>query len=417
MMKRFAVSYLIICTFLAAAAYGQNAAVTAPATGPSANSDQAAAKPALPATLKGLKDVYADKFLIGTAGDIPRGYSDIELANIKANYNIITPENCMKPQNIHPSEETYSWATADALVKFCEDNNIKLWGHCLLWHSQTGQWFFRGADGQPASREVALEKLKSHIMTEVGRYKGKVLGWDVVNEAINDAGAGQTENLRNMSWYRTVGPDVITLAFKWAHEADPQAELYYNDYNIEQGAATGTGKFASTMMLLKRIKQEGAPITGVGIQGHWHFDTKLADVEKAITEFAALGLKVGITEFDIPATGATNSGAFPMGRGRGNVQITPQALQQQAKIYAQMFEIFLRHAKDIERVTFWGISDRRSWLGGQQALVYDGQMFPKPAYQAIIDMGLGRYVEMQPVQPAQPTQPVQPAQPTQPVQP
>ena len=186
------------------------------------------------------------------------------------------------------------------------------------------------------------------------------MGWDVVNEAINDGGGGGSENLRNSNWNRLIGPEFLTLAFKWAHEADPQAELNYNDYNIDQGAVRETGKHASSMALLKRLIKDGAPITGVGIQGHWHLDTNLADVEKAIADYESLGLKISISELDVTATG-TNSGSFSGGGGRGQQTISPEAFQQQAKVYAKLFEIFKNHAKSVERVTFWGLSDRRSW--------------------------------------------------------
>jgi endo-1,4-beta-xylanase len=330
----------------------------------------------------GLKDAYAGKFLIGAAGDL-RGYSGEELANIITHYHILTPENCMKPQPIHPAEDKYNWATADALVEWCEMNGIKVWGHTLLWHSQTGRWFFQGPDDQPASRELALERLKKHIFTVAGRYRGRVMGWDVVNEAIEDSGAGETENLRKRSWYATVGPDVLTIAFTWAHEADPDAVLYYNDYNIEQGAAENKGKHASSMLLLQRLIAEETPIHGVGIQGHWHLDTNLADVEKAITNYASLGLKVSITELDVTASGS-NSGAFRV--RDGNRTIPAENYRKQAEVYAKLFEIFKRHADVIERVTFWGLSDRRSWRRGQDALLFDRQLQPKPAYQAVIDV-------------------------------
>ena len=264
-MNRCIVSSLIVCAMLATTAFGADPEPAAPAGAAAAATP--AAESAAPATepeaAKGLKDAYAGKFLIGTAGDVRPGsgrggYSEAELANIKANYDIVTPENCMKPQPTHPSEGQYNFSTPDAMVKWCEDNGVKVWGHTLLWHSQTGQWFFQpGPDGEPATRELMLDRLKKHIDTVVGRYKGRIRGWDVVNEAINDGGAGQTENLRNMSWYRSVGPDVLTFAFKQAHEADPDALLFYNDYNIEQGASRNSGKHASSMMLLKRLIEEG----------------------------------------------------------------------------------------------------------------------------------------------------------------
>jgi endo-1,4-beta-xylanase len=363
MLKRNIVLSLIAWVF-AVVIYGQN------------NTDTA--------TLKGLKEVYAGKFLIGTAGDL-NGYSEAELANIKKNYDILTPENCMKPQPTHPSEDVYNFTIPDAMVDWCQKNGVKVWGHNLLWHAQTGRWFFQGADGQPAPRELVMERLKKHIFTVAGRYKGRVLGWDVVNEAIADSGAGETENLRKRSWYTAIGPDVLTMAFKWAHEADPNAMLFYNDYNIEQGAVENKGKHASSMILLKRLISEGAPISGVGIQGHWHLDSDLADVEKAITDYAALGLKVSITELDVTATGS-NSGAF--GVRAGDKTIPQENYQKQAEVYKKLFEIFLRHKDVVHRVTFWGISDNRSWRHGQDALLFDGQLQPKPALKAVLDAGM-----------------------------
>ncbi len=363
-MNRKVLLSFVVCALLTVTLYSQN------------NTDTTASK--------SLKEVYAGKFLIGAAGDL-RGYSDTELANIKAQYDILTPENCMKPQPIHPSEDMYNFTIADTLVDWCQKNGLKVWGHTLLWHAQTGRWFFLGPDSQPASRELAMERLKKHIFTVVGRYKGRVLGWDVVNEAIADSGAGETENLRDRSWYKTIGPDVIAMAFKWAHEADPNAKLYYNDYNIEQGAVENKGKHASSMILLRRLIAEGAPITGVGIQGHWYLEVNLADVEKAITDYASLGLKVSITELDVTATGS-NSGAFGV-RGADRT-IPKENYLKQAEVYKKLFEIFKRHADVVERVTFWGISDRRSWRWGQDALLFDRQLQPKPAFNAVIEAGL-----------------------------
>jgi endo-1,4-beta-xylanase len=399
MLKRFVASGSIACAMLTTTVYGQNSGGAAPAA-PQADAGPTASQPATAANARiGLKDAYAGKFLIGTAADLGN-YSDAELANIKANYNVITPENCMKPQPTHPEEDRYNWTTPDRLVKWCQDNHIKVWGHTLAWHGQTSPWFFEpGADGKPVTRELAMERLKSHISTVVGRYKGRLMGWDVVNEAINDGGGGGggAENLRTRSnWYRLIGPEFLTLAFKWAHEADPNAELNYNDYNIEQGAARGNGKHASSMALLKRLIKDRAPITGVGIQGHWHLNTRMEDVEKAISDYESLGLKISISELDVTTSGF-NSGALTGGRGRGGAA-TPEAFQEQARVYAKLFEIFLRHAKSIERVTFWGISDSRSWLAnrGERALLFDSRLMPKPAYQAIMDVGLGKTAAPQP---------------------
>ncbi|HEX5446984.1 MAG TPA: endo-1,4-beta-xylanase, partial [Pirellulales bacterium] len=209
-----------------------------------------------------IKDVYKNHFLIGTAGDLPGNYSEEELDLVKQNFDVVTPENCMKPGPVHPSEDVWNFERADALVQWCVDNHIAIHGHTLVWHSQTNNWFF--SDGDKAT---VTERMKNHISTLVGRYQGKIRGWDVVNEAISDGGndqTGQTENLRNSPWKRALGPDFISLAFKFAHEADPEADLYYNDYNIEAGP-----KHASSMVLLRRLINEGVPIRGVGIQGHW----------------------------------------------------------------------------------------------------------------------------------------------------
>ncbi|WP_243348381.1 endo-1,4-beta-xylanase [Parabacteroides sp. FAFU027] len=364
---------------------------------------------------KTLKQAFAGKFLIGCADDLTSN-NDAYQASIKAQYDIVTPENCMKPQPIHPSENTYNFKTTDAMVDWCEKNGLKVWGHTLGWHSQTPTWFFqavnpkteetqparrpgmgfdpkaphlsmdemwaRSIKGEMASKKVALKRLEKHIKTVVGRYKGRIIGWDVFNESIADGGDGTTENLRTFSWYKVVGPEVVTKAFKWAHQADPKAKLYYNDYNIEQGAVENKGKHASSLLLLKRLIKEGAPITGVGIQGHWHLDTNLADVEKAIENYASLGLKVSITELDVTATG-DNSGAF--GVNQGDKKIPAENYLKQAEVYKKLFQIFMRHADVIERVTLWGLSDTRSWRRGQDALLFDGQLNPKPAYQAVIE--------------------------------
>gem|GEM_PF-333961 len=371
-----------------------------------------------------LKDIYAKDFLIGAAIDF-RGpaFSPRELEIIKSQFNVLTPENSMKPANIHPAEDRWNWTAADALVNFCEANHIQVVGHTLVWHAQTGSWFFREENGAPASRQQALARLKQHIQTVAGRYKGKVKGWDVVNEAISDFGPGTTENLRSTPWLRAVGPDYITYAFKYAHEADPRAELYYNDYNIERGA-----KHQSSLLLLKRLLKEGAPLTAVGIQGHWSLSNlPYKELEKAIDDYKALGLKVNITELDVTITGQGGGqlgppGSLPganttpraaatgpaektgpdaktgsaatargprfwrgQGFGRPRVPPTPQQLQAQATAYATLFEIFLKHKDVVTRVTFWGLSDRRSWRAFQSPLLFDPDNNPKPALRAIAE--------------------------------
>jgi len=328
-----------------------------------------------------IKDAYKDHFLIGMAGDVPGRYSDEELGLVKEHFNIVTPENCMKPGPIHPSEDSWRFERPDALVEWCADNGIAIHGHTLVWHAQTNNWFFRDGD-----KAAVTQRMKDHITTLVGRYKGKIRSWDVVNEAINDGGnarTAETENLRNSSWLRALGPEFLTLAFKFAHEADPDATLYYNDYGIESGP-----KHASSMVLLKRLIEDGAPIHGVGIQGHWSTGRiPYAALDKAISDYASLGLKVSITELDVTIRGASG-GQFGRGfRGRrfGGAPPTPQDLKAQADAYARLFSVLIKHKDAIERVTFWGLSDRRTWRFGQHPLIFDANNQRKPAYAAIVD--------------------------------
>jgi GH35 family endo-1,4-beta-xylanase/enterochelin esterase-like enzyme len=325
-----------------------------------------------------VKDVYKKHFLIGMAGDLPGNYSKEELALATGNFNIVTPENCMKPAPVHPGEDTWRFERPDALVKWCADNGIAVHGHTLVWHAQTGNWFFRDGD-----KAAVTKRLKEHITTLVGRYKGKVRGWDVVNEAINDGGnaeTAKTENLRNSQWLRILGPEYLTLAFKFAHEADPDARLYYNDYGIEAGP-----KHDSSMVLLKRLIKDGAPIHGVGIQGHWSTGkVPYEALDKAIADYKSLGLKVSITELDVTIRGASG-GQFGRG-GRGEVS-PPSAedLKAQADAYARLFAIFIKRKDEVERVTFWGLNDRRTWRFGQHPLIFDSKNQRKPAYEAIVD--------------------------------
>jgi GH35 family endo-1,4-beta-xylanase len=335
-----------------------------------------------------LKDSYARAFLIGAALDFRSAneFGAAELELIRTHFNVLTPENSMKPGPIHPQEDTWNWTRADALVEFCQQNGMRTMGHTLVWHSQTNPWFFEGA-----TRDIALQRLRTHILTLVGRYKGRISGWDVVNEAIADGGddtTAATENLRQTPWLKTVGPDYLLQAFRFAREADPAVALHYNDYNIESGP-----KHRSSIRLLQRLIAEGAPITTVGIQGHWSVSgltaQKLEDIDRAIDRYKALKLKVAITELDVTLTG-TGGGQLGGARGRGAEPPpppSPDALQAQADAYAKLFEIFLRHRDAIDRVTFWGLNDRRSWRAGQSPLVFDRDNRPKPALQAILAAG------------------------------
>ena len=340
-----------------------------------------------------LKDAYKGDFLIGTALDFrkPDEFNETELANIKSQFNVITPENSMKPGEIHPAEDRWNWEMPDRLVQFCQDNHITVIGHCLVWHNQTAPWFFQGENGEPVTKEKALERMEKHIKTEVGHFKGKIKGWDVVNEAISDtnnAETAKTENLRtgrNAPWYQAIGPEYLTYAFKFAHEADPDAELHYNDFNIEKGP-----KHQSSLVLLKRLIADGAPITAVGIQGHWSMNNlPYEELDQAIDDYKALGLKVMISELDITMRGGGGgqlSGPGADGQSTRPAGPSEERLKAQAEAFAKLFAIFRKHKDVITRVTFWGLNDQRSWRRGQYPLLFDAQNEPKPALQAIVDV-------------------------------
>ncbi len=326
-----------------------------------------------------IKDVYKKHFLIGTAGDLPGNYSDEELALVKDNFNVVTPENCMKPDPVHPSKDTWKFERPDALMKWCADNRIAVHGHTLVWHSQTNDWFFRDGD-----KDAVTQRIKDHISTLVGRYKGKIQGWDVVNEAISDGGdakTAKTENLRNSPWLKALGPDFIPLAFKFAHEADPDAKLYYNDYGIEAGP-----KHESSVVLLKRLIKDGVPIHGVGIQGHWSTARiPYEALDKAIDDYAKLGLKVSITgagRDDPRASGASSGG----GRGRGQATFGGGSQGPGGRLCPVVRDLHQTQGRGGTR-DLLGFSD---WphvgkASGQHPLIFDSKNQRKPAYGAIVD--------------------------------
>jgi GH35 family endo-1,4-beta-xylanase len=331
------------------------------------------------AAVPSLKDACRGLFLIGTAFDFrtPAEFTGAELDFIRSQFTAITPENSMKPGPVHPQEPSWNWTQADTLVQFGRDNDIRVFGHCLVWHSQTNPWFF-----QDANRDVLQARLRDHIHTLVGRYKGRVSGWDVVNEAINDGDGVVGENLRQSSWLKIVGTDYLTQAFRFAREADPAVPLLYNDYSIESGA-----KHQSSLLLLRRLIGDGAPITGVGIQGHWSLPAltaqKYEEIEQAIANYSALKLRISVTELDVSVTG---TGGGQLGRGQAAPDPpSPDVLAAQAEAYGKLFTIFTKHRAAIDRVTFWGINDRRSWRRTRYPLAFDADYQPKPALQAIID--------------------------------
>jgi endo-1,4-beta-xylanase len=337
-----------------------------------------------------LRQAAGQRMLIGAATSSRMLDRPAVATLVAQQFACITPDNEMKPDALQRVKGTFTFERADKLVAFAKANNMEVIGHTLCWHNQSPKWMFQDDQGKPLPREVALANLKAHIETVVKHFKGKVKGWDVVNEAIND---GPRSDLRDTPARRAIGDDVVVKAFEFAQAADPDAELYYNDYNIETDY-----KRERALRLVRQIKAAGLRIDGVGIQGHWSLaGPSVAEIERGIEAYAAEGLKVMITELDVDVLprarrggadlGSTErSGADPYKSG------LPDDVQQKlAARYRELFALFRRHPQ-VTRITFWGVNDGDSWLNHfpvrgrtNHPLLFDRQQKPKPAFDAVIE--------------------------------
>jgi len=338
---------------------------------------------AQPAQNKGLKDYYKNYFPIGVAVSARDLKDPAEAGLILSQFNSLTPENAMKMGPIHPQENRYNWRDADSIVAFAQAHRLRVRGHNLCWHQQAPGWLFKDSAGNRVTKEVLLKRLKDHINTVVNRYKGKIYAWDVVNEAIDD---DSTRFLRNSLWYQICGEDFIIKAFEYAHEADPKAVLFYNDYNTERPE-----KRERVYRLLKKLVDAKVPINGVGIQAHWSiYEPSSADLESTIKRFSSLGLKMQVTELDISVYHwEKNRRTLKAGE---TLPYTPELAQKQADQYAEVFRIFRKYRKVVTGVTFWNISDKRTWLDGYPVagrknypLLFDQNLQPKKAYWEVVD--------------------------------
>jgi endo-1,4-beta-xylanase len=297
----------------------------------------------------------------------------------------------MKWARVHPKPGTYDFELADRFVEFGEEHNMFIVGHTLVWHSQTPDWVFENENGNPVSRDTLLQRMRDHIFKVVNRYDGRVDAWDVVNEAVTDDGS-----LRESPWLKIIGDDYIEKAFRYAHEADPDAELYYNDYSL-----TNPSKRSGTVKMIERLRSKGVPISGVGLQSHHAMKyPTLAQQDSAITDFAALGIDVMITELDIAVLPRPDDiqGAEISAKAEGGEELNPypdalpDSVQQAlAQRYADFFEVYLDHRDAINRVTFWGVTDADSWLNDwpipdrtSYPLLFDRYNEPKPAFDAVV---------------------------------
>jgi endo-1,4-beta-xylanase len=318
------------------------------------------------ATTDGLRDYFFEDgyFDIGVAIEPQSIDKDEEVILIKRHMNSLTAENAMKWSSIEPAEGNFNWAGADKIVNFATSNNLKVRGHTLCWHQQVPSWVFE-VNGETAGKEKVLERLRTHIAAVVGRYKGKVYAWDVVNEAIDDG-----DGYRNSKWYSICGKDYIPEAFKAAREADPDAKLFYNDYN-----ATAPQKLNKILTLLKELKDEGL-VDGMGLQGHWNLDEPyISRIKDAFDSYAALGLELQITELDI-STGTAQS-------------YSSDIEQKQRSAYRRYFEQFRQYKDDITSVTFWGLTDAHSWKNQPGnpdfPLLFKENYDPKGPYFDVVD--------------------------------
>ena len=375
-----------------------------------------------------LKDAFEEHFPIGAAVNrsMVNGGAGFrrsteqnakDIALLKQQFNQISPENDLKWQSIHPREgaDGYEFGPADAFVNFGLSNKMQVVGHTLVWHSQTPNWVFAGTNPPPtnvatsaaantnapgtnrfgrgpfgggfgrysgprASRDELLARMSNHIHTVVGRYKGKVKAWDVVNEAIADGGG--TNILRNSLWLEIVGPDFIAKAFQYAHEADPEAILRYNDYGLENAA-----KRKKLITLIKSLRAQKVPVHAIGSQAHVSVSTSFETMDQSLAEIATLGLPIHITELDVnSAVGGQRGFGADIANNATSTQggLVSEADKKLADAYAGIFRAFVKHRDSVKMVTFWGVNDAVSWRANGKPLLFDGNDQPKPAFDAVL---------------------------------
>lgn len=327
-------------------------------------------------SLKGLKDYYKDFFPVGVAVS-PSSLTGIQSELILKHFTSLTAENVMKPGPIHPEEDRYSWENADKIADYAKANGLMMRGHTLCWHQQTPAWIFRDSLGNDVSKNILLARLKDHIVRVIARYKGSVYAWDVVNEAIEDAG---TKTYRETQWYKICGADYISEAYRFAHEADPGAQLFYNDYNTEFA-----GKREKICTFLKGLIDAGVPVHGIGLQGHWNINHPTEqELRDALDRYSSLGLKIQITELDVSVYASDHKNA-------DDDSFTRERELKQIDQYKMIFRV-LRDYKDvISGVTFWNVSDKSSWLDNfpvrgrkNYPLLFDQDLKPKKVFWEVV---------------------------------
>lgn len=347
-----------------------------------------------------LKEVFKDDFYIGAALSLDQisGKEPDAMALVARQFNTITPENILKWEEVHPEPGRYNFEAPDRYVVFGEKHKMHIVGHTLVWWHQTPDWVFHDAAGRPLNREALLERMQDHIFTVMGHYRGRIHGWDVVNEAIMADGAW-----RKSKWYEIIGEDYVLKAFEFARQADPAAELYYNEYDCEFRP-----KCEGVIRLIKNLQAKGVRVDGVGIQGHWFVDhPRIEEVEAYVQALAELDVKLMITEMDIgvlpfypidakivdlssfDAETQKQYNPYPNG--------LPDGVQKAlAKLYAEFFSFFRKHKDKFSRVTFWAVHDGQSWRNywpitgrADYPMLFDRRCQPKPAFDAVVKAAQG----------------------------
>ena len=325
-----------------------------------------------------LKDAYKDYFKVGVAVNFRNVTVPEQQAIVLREFNSVTAENDMKPESTEPQQGQFNWMRADSIADFCRRNGIKMRGHCLMWHSQIGEWMYKDKKGNLVTKEVLFKNMKSHIQAVVSRYKDVVYCWDVVNEAIADNQFPGQPIYRQSPMYQIAGDEFIRKAFEYAREADPNALLFYNDYN-----ECDPGKRERICQMLRTMIADGVPIDGFGMQGHYNvYGPSEDDIDAAITAYAAIVPHIHVTELDVRVN-EEMGGSLRFSRGAGNVADYQKTLL--ADQYNRIFRVFRRHAKDLDCVTFWNLGDRDSWLGAANyPLLFDSEYKPKAAYNRVV---------------------------------
>ena len=328
---------------------------------------------------QGLKDAYKDYFTIGVAVNQRNVTNPDQMALIRQQFNSITAENDMKPQPTEPSEGQFNWAGADRIANFCRQNGIRLRGHCLMWHAQVGRWIYEDADGKPLEKEEMFRRMREHIHAVVSRYKDIVYCWDVVNEAMTDD-RNATDPYRQSPMYKIAGDEFIANAFRYAREADPQALLFYNDYN-----ETDPVKSQRIYEMVKKMKANGVPIDGIGMQGHYNiYGPQEEEIDRALTLYRQVVKHIHVTELDVRANEEMGG---QLQFSQEGMTVSDSLRQHLADQYARIFRVLRKHKDVIDNVTFWNLSDRDSWLGARNyPLLFDTDYKPKKAYDYVLNM-------------------------------